>query len=154
MKTGVKHLVKCRCVMAHLKNMNNPPVHHFIVFSELADDKVVVKYAQCNNCGSIHKVTDICTSEIIPNKEEANTIMSVDEIKLGLPTNLVKILELNDVDLPTWEMASFYFENKMWGNFVVLTSDYDEGNKTGKYLQILGESLFKVNSFTRSEVVL
>lgn len=154
MKTGVKHLVKCRCVMAHLKNMNNPPVHQFIVFSELVDDKVVVKYAQCNNCGSIHKVTDICTSEIIPNKEEANTIMSVDEIKLGLPANLVKILELNNVDLPTWEMASFYFENKMWGNFVVLTSDYDEGNKTGKYLQILGESLFKVNSFTRSEVVM
>lgn len=154
MKTGVKHLVKCRCVMSHLKNNSNPPVHHFVVFSEMEDDKILIKYAQCNNCGSIHKVVDICVSEIIPNKEEANTIMSIEEIKLGLPANLVKILELNDVDLPTWEMASFYYENKLWGNFIVLTSDFDEGNKTGKYLQILGEALFKVNSFTRSEVVM
>lgn len=153
MKNGIKHLVRCRCVMPQFKNMTDPPVHQFVVFSQVEDDKVVSKYAQCNNCGIIHRVTDVCSSEIIANKEDSPAILTIEEIKAGIPPNLSKVLEINNADLPSWEMASFFYENKLWGNFVVLNYEYESGTKTGKYLQILGENLFKVNSFSRSDVV-
>jgi hypothetical protein len=152
-KNGMKHLVRCRCVMPQFKNMTDPPVHQFVVFSQTEDDKVVPKHAQCNNCGIIHRVIDACSSEIIANKEDSPAILTIDEIKAGIPPNLSKVLEINNADLPSWEMASFFYENKMWGNFVVLNYEYESGTKTGKYLQILGENLFKVNSFSRSDVV-
>ena len=71
---GQKHLIKCRCVLPQFKKLDNPPVHKFVVFSALNEEgNVVTKYAQCNNCGVIHKVTDLCTSEIIPGRSEEHT---------------------------------------------------------------------------------
>jgi hypothetical protein len=129
-----------------------PPVHQFIVFSVVDEsDRTQIKFAQCNNCGVIHKVTDICKSEVILNKEDMGSILTIEDIKSSMPARLVSILELNDADLPTWEAANFIFENKKWGEFVVLSTDFDSGVRQGKYVQILGESMFKVSSFTREE---
>jgi hypothetical protein len=153
MPTGAKHLIKCRCVMPQFKNLHEPPAHQFVVFSAIDElDQVQPKFAQCNNCGVIHKVIDICKSEILMNKEDMGSILKIDDIKPGLPPNLSKILEINDVDLPTWEAANFIIENKKWGEFVVLTSDMEHGTRHGKYVQILGENLFKVNTFSREEI--
>lgn len=152
MKNGIKHLIKCRCVMPQFKNLQNPPIHQFVVFSAIEDEIFQSKYAQCNNCGLIHKVIDFCQSDILSNKESSVSLITKEELKLSIPPNLCKILEINDVDLPTWEMASFFYENKLWGNFVILNSEFEGSSKTGKFLQILGENLFKVNSFTREEV--
>lgn len=152
MSTGIKHLVSCRCVLPQFKTLNDPPRHQFVVFSIVDDsDRTQVKFAQCNNCGVIHKVTDVCKSEILSNREDMGTLMTIDEIKLGLPKNLASILEMNNADLPTWELASFIYENKRWGEVAVLTTDSESGVRSGKYIQILGESLFKVNSFSREE---
>jgi hypothetical protein len=154
MSTGVKHLVKCRCVLPQFKSLHEPPVHQFVVFSVVDDsDKVQIKFAQCNNCGVIHKVTDICRSEILMNKEDMGSLLSINDISQGLPQNLVKILESNSCDLPTWEACSFIVENKQWGNFVVLTTDAEHGTRQGKYVQIIGENMFKVNTFTREEFI-
>lgn len=150
---GQKHLIKCRCVLPQFKGIVDPPVHQFIVFSVIKDDdEVQVKYSQCNNCGIIHKVTDICKSEILSGKEAMKSIVKVEDIKLSLPSNLVDILERNNCDLPIWEQSQFILENKQWGNFVILAQEEEEGTKQGKYVRIMSETFFKVESFSREEV--
>lgn len=154
MPTGTKHLIRCRCVMPQFKQLHEPPVHQFIVFSIINDDDTFqVKFAQCNNCGVIHKIIDACKSEIIQSRETMGSLIRIEDIKPSLPANLVSILENNSADLPTWEAAAFIFENKQWGNYTVLSTDSDSGVRQGKYLQILGENLFKVNTFIREEIV-
>jgi hypothetical protein len=150
--SGLKHLITCRCVMSQFKNRPDPPRHQFTVFSSMNDDSTVnVKFSQCNNCGVVHKVVDICRSVIV-NREEMGSIMTVDELRPSLPANLASILDSNRADLPTWEMASFILENKRWGDFLVLSTDEVDGTRQGKYVRIMGENMFKVESFTREEV--
>jgi len=154
MGSGFKHLVKCRCVMTQFKRLNNPPAHQFSVFSEEEDDgSIKPKYAQCNNCGLIHRVIDICKSEIMDKKEDMSSLVTVEDLKvnLNLSPNIVLILESNSCDLSTWELVSYIVEKKQWGNFVVLTSESESGMVHGKILQILGENLFKVTPFSRQE---
>lgn len=149
---GQKHLIKCRCILPQFKKMANPLFHQFIVFSIIENDEVKLKYSQCPNCGIVHRVTEIGKSDIIQGREVMQSMLTIDEIKHSLPENLRLILEKNNVDLPTWEAVAFYFENKLWGNFVVLTSDVDSNVKQGKYVRLLGESLFKVESYTQESV--
>lgn len=150
---GQRHLIKCRCVLPQYKGVVNPPVHQFIVFSVLdEDDTVKTKYCQCNNCGIIHKVTDICTSELLSGKEAMSSIVKVEDVKLSLPANLADILERNNVDIATWEQAQFILENKEWGNFVILAQEEESGTRQGKYVRIMSETFFKVESFSREEV--
>jgi hypothetical protein len=153
MATGLKHLVTCRCVLPQYKRSASPPQHQFVVFSVIDDDNAVkAKFAQCNNCGIIHKVTDVCRSEIV-SRESMGSLPTIDELKVGMPAQLVGALELADVDLATWEQARYVWENKQWGNFVILTTDEEDGLRQGKYVQILGESMFKIDTFSREEVV-
>jgi len=150
---GQRHLVKCRCVLPQFKGITSPPAHQFIVFSVISEENAVtVKYAQCNNCGIIHKVTDICTSEILSGKEAMNSIVKIEDIKLSLPPNLADILERNNADVATWEAAQFILENKEWGNFVILAQEEESGTRQGKYVRIMSETFFKVESFSREEV--
>ena len=153
MPMGLKHLVTCRCTLPQFKRSPTPPMHQFTVFSVIGDDdKVVPKYAQCNNCGIVHRVTEINKSDIMPGKESSNAIIKVSDIKVSLPARLADILEGNDADLPTWEQAKFIMDNKRWGEFVVLTTESDEGVRSGKYLRILGENMYDVSGFERNEV--
>lgn len=151
---GQKHLIKCRCVLTQYKNTPVPQVHQFVVFSVIQDDDTVVsKFAQCNNCGLIHKVVDVCKSEIIINREEMGSLVTIDDIKASLPANLVDVLERNKSDLPTWEQAQFILENKEWGNFVVLAQEEESGSKQVKYLKIMSETFFKVETTSRTEIL-
>lgn len=152
---GQRHLVKCRCVLPQYKGIINPPVHQFVVFSIINDDTTVkTRYAQCNNCGIIHKITDICTSEIISGKESMPAIVKIEDIKLSFPPNLSDILERNNVDITIWEAAQFIIENKAWGDFVVLTQEEESGTRQGKYVRIMSETFFKVESFSREDVII
>jgi len=148
-----KHLIECRCVLPQFKNKKEPPRHKFVVFS-LADENDVIqpKYAQCNNCGLVHKVIDVCRSEIQAGKENASSILSIDDIKVSLPKDLVVILDKYRVELPGWEQAAFIIENKEWGNFIVLEQEQDGDSKHGKYVRIFGENFYKVENFTRQEL--
>lgn len=152
MATGLKHLITCRCVLPQLKRVPNSPSHQFIVFSVIEDDgSVRVRYAQCNNCGIIHRVTEVNRSDVVP-REAMRAIPTVDDIRASLPRGLAEVLESNVADLPTWEMAQFIVENKRWGDFVVLSTDEEDGLRQGKYVRIIGENLLKVETFTREEV--
>lgn len=150
---GQRHLIQCRCVLQQYKNSNDPIKHQFMVFSVIDDnDNVMQKFAQCNNCGLVHKIIDICKSEIIPGKEQSNSILSIEDIKLSLPQNLSSILERSNVDLSTWELAQFILENKKWGDFVVLGAEEESGVRQGKYVRIMSETFFKIETFNRNEI--
>lgn len=145
-------MITCRCILQQFKSKKNPPLHGFVVFSVVGNDNLVVqKYAQCNNCGIVHKIVDLCKSEIVSGKENMPSIVSVDDIKCSLPSSYCEVLEKNSADLATWENIQFLLEKKMWGSHVVLTSELNEDVRTGKILIVLGESLLKVDSFMREE---
>ena len=149
----MKHLITCRCVLPQFKRMQDPPQHQFIVFSVIEDDGAVrTRFAQCNHCNIIHKIVEVNRSEVV-SREAMGSITTIDDVKLGLPPQLQILLEANDADLPTYEAAQFILENKQWGNFVVLNTDTEDGLRQGKYVRILGENLFKVETFTRDEVL-
>lgn len=150
MSQGQKHLIKCRCVLPQFKTSKTPPVHKFVVFSEILDSgEIKIKYSQCDNCGIVHKVIDLCKSEIISNKDHTKSIIKIEDIKPSLHQNFVSVLENNFADLPTWEAVQYIIENKRWGEFVTITKEFEGEEVHGKYIRILGESLCKVESFIR-----
>jgi myosin-crossreactive antigen len=153
MVTGLKHLITCRCILQQFKRQQNPPSHQFVVFSIIDDDVVEQKFVTCNNCGIVHRVTEINKSEIVQGREEMKSIVTIDDIKLSLPARLSDLLESNNADIATWEYVQYIYENKQWGNFVVLTMDEESGTRQGKYVRILGENMFKVEPFVREEII-
>lgn len=154
MTIGQKHLIKCRCVLPQFKRAQHPPQHQFAVFSVINDDDTVKpRFAQCTNCGVVHKVTEIGRSEIVQGREAMSSMLTVADIKPALPELLAQVLENNKADLPTWEAVQFIYENQQWGNFVVLTTDTEGDTKQGKYVRLLGEKLFKVETYAREEAI-
>ena len=153
--TGIKHLVKCNCILPQMKRLKNPPFHQFPVFSIIDEnDEVKEKYAQCNNCGIIHRVYEISKSEILKNKEHMKSITNVEEIKCMLHQNLVSMLEMNDADIATWEQVQFIIENEDWNSYITLNIDV-EGDKTHlKMLKIISPVTFKLYNEVRIEHVL
>lgn len=142
---GVKCYIKCRCILPQLREKKNPPTHQFEIFVTLDDgDNCIEKYVQCNNCGIIHKVVDVCKSQIIQGKEHMNSIVSVDDIKLGLDARLISILETNNAELPTYEQVQFVIENQQWGTHVVLNRDREGFVEHLKLLKIMGLATFKI----------
>ena len=148
MEQGVKHLVKCRCVLPQFEELEDPPLHQFVVFSVIVDDQVIPKYVQCNACDVVHKVTDICKSEIISGREHLSSVMTVDDIKMSLSEQLVAILEKHDVDYATWEQAKWIIENERWGEFIILSNEQIDDVRQVKYIRVLGKNLFQMNSHT------
>lgn len=149
----IKHLIKCRCVISQFKTQPNPPNHQFVVFSVFDENDVLVqKFVQCNNCGVVHRVIDVCKSEIV-EREFLSSSVSIDEIKMGIPEQLLAVLETNQVDLATYEHVRWILENQKWGEIVILSSEMIDGTKQGKFLRMFGERLFKIESFTRDEII-
>lgn len=146
MEQGIKHLVTCRCVLPQFEELADPPFHQFTVFSVLEDDEIIPKYAQCTSCNVIHKIVDICKSEIMGGREHMASIMSIDDIKLSIPEQLSAILEKHDVQYASWEHAKWILDNERWGEHIVLSSETIEGLQQIKYVRILGRGLFQMNS--------
>ena len=93
MARGVKHNIQCLCVLPQYRKTKDPPYHEFVVFSVIDDsDTVEEKYAQCNNCGAIHKIIDLCRSEIATDRAEL-VILTKEDIKLMKETQLMKVLK-------------------------------------------------------------
>jgi len=152
MATGLKHLITCRCVLPQYKRSPNPPAHQFVVFSVIEDDgSFRTKFAQCNNCGIVHRVIEVNRSDIVA-REAMSSLPTIDDIRASLPQRLVGVLDSANADISSWEMAQFIIENKRWGDFVVLSTDEEDGLRQGKYVRIIGDDLLKVETFTREEV--
>jgi len=152
-KEYVKHIIMCKCILPQFEHMQNPPTHRFIVFSELdANAEVVPSFAQCSNCGIVHKVIEVGKSQIL--KKETSTILpTIKEIKLSLPKELVELLEQYNLELYSWQEVQWIFDNESWGRTVVLTKEEIDGICNGKYIQFFGRNNWRINKFTREESV-
>jgi len=151
---GTKHIVECHCILPQYRDRNNPVYHKFVVFSEIDDsDTVITSNAQCNNCGTVHKIYDICKSEIIAGKDESASVEKIKDVSISLPAQVVELLESYNVDLCDYQVARFILENKKWDSVLTLGTDSEDGQTTGKILRFLKDNKFRVESFSRQEVV-
>lgn len=148
---GQKHIVNCRCILPQFKKSGI--LHSFIVFSIIENDIVQEKIVNCNNCGAQHRVFDICKSEIL-NTDSTIGTLTIEEIKLSISNkNIITIFENNKCDLPTWENLKFILDNQLWGCIITMSSEFVDGYNIGKYIQILGENLYKVESFSIKGII-
>jgi hypothetical protein len=146
-KEYVKHLVECKCILPQFKQVEPVRWHCFVVFSEIDElGMIIPSFAQCNNCGTIHKVTEVGISSVL-SKDNLASLPKIDEIKTSLQEKLVKVLESYDCELPTYQEVQFIIEHQLWGRTVILSKEVLDGMLLGKYLLIIGETLWKVNSF-------
>ena len=140
---GIKHLVQCHCILPQFKNAVDPVFHKFAVFSVIDDSDT----AQCNNCGIIHKVTDICKSELT-SKEDAKSLPSIEDIKFSLSSDLVRVLESYQCDIATWEHAEWIYLTKSWDQWIILAKEEDEfGDLHGKRLIFVDDGKFRIEAF-------
>ena len=149
-RVGVKHLIKCVCVLPQLSKMSKPPSHEFPVFSVYNDESTDFEttFVQCSNCGVVHKVTDICMSTILRGRDDLRSVVTLDDVKIAIPEKLAAVLEHHRADLATWQQVAWIVETKTWGSSAVLTSEYIDGTKQGKSLVVMGETIFKIVPFT------
>lgn len=152
-RTGQKHLVKCRCVLPQYKAAPDPPIHQFVVFSVVdADGEIVPRVAKCNNCGILHRVRELCKSEILTGREDAVACATIDDIRDQLHPRLGALLDREGADLASWEAVKFCVDEERWGDIVVVTSERVDTTRQGKYVRVLGPALFKIETFVRDEV--
>lgn len=150
---GQKHLIECNCILPQYKNRSNPVFHKFIVFSIIDEnDNVIPKIVECPFCGIIHRIKEIGVSEIT-TKEFSSSVRKVEEIKASMPANIVGILESNNCDLPTWENVEFLYENELWGQYAVISSEKMDENTHGKLLYLKGPTLIKIEAFSREDII-
>jgi hypothetical protein len=151
---GIKHLVQCHCILPQYRDRKDPIFHQFVVFSVVDDsDTVVPKYVQCNNCAIVHKVVDICRTELAVGKDELSTMMTVDDVAITIPQDIRSVLESYKADIATWENVQFILQQKCWGNHVVLTHDVVKEDVQGKLLMFNGPGLFNIETFIRKDVI-
>jgi hypothetical protein len=117
------------------------------------NDVVVPKYVQCNNCNAVHKVYDICKSEVIPGKDELRSVTTINEVKLFLSQDIRSLLETYNCDLPVWEHIKFCIEESRWGDRVILTRENVEGEIVGKILTIESKDRFSLESYISREEI-
>ena len=153
---GVKHIIECRCILPTLKNRIDPPLHKFIVFSVINDnDAINEKYSQCNNCGIVHKIIDLCQSEIIHSREDLKSALTIEDIKFTLPESVTNILEIYDCDLATYEHVKFMYDFNVKDEFTILTKEMDEtGTRIeGKVLRYKEGKTFSIEPFSSQETI-
>lgn len=144
---GMKHLIQCHCILPHLRNKKETIFHSFVAFSILDDEgNVIPKDAICNNCGVVHRIVDLCKSEIT-SKEKSSSIISIDDIKLMIPSDLSNILTNYNCDIATWEQAYFIYSNKKWKSKIVIAKESDDSTIKGKILTIVNSKKFLIETF-------
>jgi D-ribose pyranose/furanose isomerase RbsD len=154
MRQGIKHTIECHCTLPQFRSRNPPVYHKFIVFSIIDESGTAIpKEAKCNNCGTVHRVFDLKKSEIISGRE-ASAVISIEDIKLMIPSQLSSILESYGVDTATWEQALFFYNESMWGSNVILTRELDTntGAVTGKLVELAGQNRFAISTYSYETV--
>jgi len=153
----MKHIIECHCVLPQNRNKSIPVYHKFVVFSEIDDsDTVVPKFVQCNNCGIVHKVIDICRSEIAAGKEELKTINTIKDIRMCIPDDAAGLLESYSCDLATWEHIEFIYRNEKWDEQIILARDVIDDEIQGKRVTFNekdGKVLLRLESFISRDII-
>jgi hypothetical protein len=142
---GVKHLIQCKCILPQFKTQQI--FHKFVVFSIIDGDTVKEKLTQCNNCGAVHKITELCKSTILENRDDIKGIMNIDDYKINLPQNVSELLVKMKCELYVWEEINFIIKNKKWNSKVLLTNDNYDDYKCGKCIIIKNKGDFEIETF-------
>ena len=153
--TGVKHLIECHCVLAIYRTTKKEmPGHKFAVYSKFdSNDNVIPKLVKCNNCDTMHYVYDICRSEIRGGKDQSSLTVSVEELGLMLPERLANTLLKVETDISNWEQIVDIFEEKRWGEVVVLRREVINELQHVKTMEITSESIFKIKNNVINDIV-
>lgn len=151
---GIKHILECHCILPQYRDRREPVYHKFIVFSEIDEsDTVVPSNVQCNNCGTVHKIYDLCKSEIVAGKDESASVEKKEDVALSLPKQLVNLLETYSLEICDYQLARHIIENKQWDSTLVLSMENEGETSSGKILRFLAEDRFRVESFSRQELL-
>jgi len=150
---GYKHLVECHCVLPQFRHKEKVVYHKFTVFSVVDEsDTVTPSLAQCNNCGTVHQVFDVCKSEIIAGKDESRAVEKKEDVCLSLPSSLVELFASYRLELADLQHARFILENEKWDSIIVLTSERTGTVREGKLVRFVSHEKFRVEPFSSSEV--
>ena len=146
--TFEKHLIECHCILPLFKDKSGESVYHkFPVYSKIDENgKIIEKIVQCNNCGVIHKVLDVCKSEILSGKDENLSMISISDIEFQLSERLANLLKQNNCDITVWEHVLDVIEEERWGEHVVLSRQIIESDEHVKVIIINSESKFKIEN--------
>tara|TARA_Y100000389_G_scaffold44333_1_gene39065 strand:- start:366 stop:842 length:477 start_codon:yes stop_codon:yes gene_type:complete len=151
---GIKHFIECHCVLPQYRNAKKPIYFGFSAFSEVDDgNSVKLKYSQCPNCGVIHKVYDLCKSEILAGKDESAVIRSFSDIKLSIPEHFVQLLESHNCEFADYEKLEFILDNELWSERILLSTDFEENDRVGKMLTFSSKGKPKVEPFMSKELI-
>ncbi len=153
MLVGIKHLLQCRCILPTMKNRKDPPLHKFKVFSLQENGKIVEKMVTCNNCGVVHRVYEVCKSEILNNVEGTRSSVTIEDISLMMTESILNILKSYEKELPDYEHVKFMIEEERVGEFIILSQEFNDGRRTGKVLKYKGNSRFEIEPFSMSEII-
>ena len=146
---GIKHTIECQCILPQYKKRKDPPYHKFVVFSIVdKSDNVIEKFAQCNNCGIVHRVYDLCKSEIASGHESLSSLPTKEDFSLMLPSSVIDILNSYDCEIYNWEHVAFIINEELIGEKIVLSKDEIEGKVQGKSLSYKGGGKFAIEPFT------
>ena len=143
---GIKHLIECHCVLK-VYDAGEEIFHKFPVYSKFdKDGKIISKIVKCNNCDALHKIVEICKSEIIAGGDESNMTIDLDDLACMLDDRLVNILNKYKCDISIWEHVCDIIENEIWDEHVVLKREIIQEEQHLKVLKILSENKFKILS--------
>jgi len=152
---GIKHLIQCHCILPQFRKRAEKVFHKIEVFSTLdEEDNVNEKFVICDNCGVVHKVYDLCKSEIQTSHEAITSVRTIPEIKLSIDDNLAKILESNGSHVSTWENIEYLIDNDVFDTPVIINRETVKGKVNVKIFQLKKNGKFKItNEIINDEVL-
>ena len=98
-----------------------------------------------NSNGYFLRVFELGKSEIMSNREDLSSCLTIEDISLSLPEDVRNILESYRSDLATYEQISFLVENSSPGH-IVLSKEENDSRLEGKLLKYNGKT-FKIEPF-------
>jgi len=145
--SGIKHLIECHCVLPQFRNRDNVIYHKFVVYSKFdSESDIVSRFINCNNCGTLHKIIDICKSEIVPGIENSISSLSEDDISKIIPERMSKILNDHKCDIATFEQVLDVINSEEWNTPVIISKQSIKGSTQIKTMTILNKSEFTIDS--------
>jgi hypothetical protein len=152
---GIKHLVECHCYLAIFKTSDGFVTNHkFPVYSKLDESgKVVEKFVKCNNCDTLHRVFDICRSDIVGGKDQSEVTISIEDISMMLPDRISNVLSKAECDIATWEHVLDIVDEERWGEISVIKRDILGEKQQVKFIEILSENKIKIKTETIEDII-
>jgi len=147
MTLGIKHLIECHCELPIYRNRAEILYHKILVYSKFDDQgKIIEKIVSCENCSTLHKVYDICRSDIIKGgKDENKAEVTIEELEIQLPDKISKILEKNNCSLPIYEELIDAIEQNVTSHDIIISREVIEGKYQVKILNI-DKNKFKIKN--------